>query len=154
MLVSGQSDWLTQCVAAQPAPTGPKVSHSTDLLDEAYVTELIADLGSERFIESIATCCASLRETAQEIHQAAKQKDFRQVGEAVHRLKGLSGIYGLTGLWAHATELREAANRAPGDPSQYDVFLSLEDRLSELIETSAEKLELFVDEQTQHAPMP
>ena len=60
------------------------------------------------FAEAIAACCKSLQECAIELQEGRKNNNGDQVSRVAHRLKGVTGSYGLLQLQTEVGYLREA----------------------------------------------
>jgi signal transduction histidine kinase/CheY-like chemotaxis protein len=94
------------------------------LVDPAQVGRILADLGPESWQEGVAACRASAAESLEQL----EDPDPGGAKQALHRLAGLSGSFGLVRLYRlvrHAESLLEAGSPLPQEELRALVAASL-----------------------------
>ena len=92
-------------LAAEP----DRADRPDEVIDRDYLDDIHQDLGSERFSQAIEICINSLHELAAAIDSSMNENDWDSLKAAAHRLRGVTGSYGLTALHQHARQLEKAA---------------------------------------------
>jgi len=86
-----------------------RANRPDEVIDRDYLDDIHKDPGSERFRQAIETCINSLHEMVAAIDSPMNDNHWDSLKAAAHRLKGVSGSYGLTALHRHARQLEKAA---------------------------------------------